>query len=61
VRNNVGKLKGNIALIAGGACGTGLGMATQFANDGPYVFITGRRDPELAAAVSRCGLQTHSA
>ena len=49
------KLKGKIALITGGNSGIGLATAKQFVNEGAYVFITGRRDPELAAAVKEIG------
>src|SRR5436190_6558184 len=49
------KLKGKIALITGGSTGIGLATAKQFANEGAYVFITGRRDAELARAVKEIG------
>jgi NAD(P)-dependent dehydrogenase (short-subunit alcohol dehydrogenase family) len=49
------KLEGKIALITGGNSGIGLATAKQFVNQGAYVFITGRRDPELAAAVNEIG------
>jgi NAD(P)-dependent dehydrogenase (short-subunit alcohol dehydrogenase family) len=51
----IGKLEGKIALITGGNSGIGLATAKQFVNEGAYVFITGRREPELAAAVKEIG------
>src|SRR3989449_8227753 len=51
----MGKLEGKIALITGGNSGIGLATAKQFVNEGAYVFITGRRDQELAAAVKEIG------
>ena len=51
----MGKLEEKIALITGGNSGIGLATAKQFVNEGAYVFITGRRDPELAAAVKEIG------
>jgi NAD(P)-dependent dehydrogenase (short-subunit alcohol dehydrogenase family) len=51
----MGKLEGKIALITGGNSGIGLATAKEFVNEGAYVFITGRRDPELAAAVREIG------
>src|SRR5258708_10515949 len=47
----MGKVGGEIELITGGNSGIGLGTARQFVKEGAYTFITGRRDPELAAAV----------
>jgi NAD(P)-dependent dehydrogenase (short-subunit alcohol dehydrogenase family) len=49
------KLEGKIALITGGNSGIGLATAKQFVNEGAHVFITGRRDLELAAAVNEIG------
>src|SRR6267143_1848804 len=49
------KLEGKIALITGGNSGIGLATAKQFVDEGAHVFITGRRDPELAAAVNEIG------
>src|SRR5258707_15449651 len=46
----MGELEGKIALVSGGNSGIGLASAKEFVNEGAYVFITGRRDPELAAA-----------
>jgi NAD(P)-dependent dehydrogenase (short-subunit alcohol dehydrogenase family) len=44
----VDELEVKIALITGGNSGLGLATAKQFVNEGAYVFITGRREPELA-------------
>jgi NAD(P)-dependent dehydrogenase (short-subunit alcohol dehydrogenase family) len=52
---SMGKLEGKIALITGGTSGIGLATAKQFVSEGAYVFITGRREPELAAAVKEIG------
>ena len=49
------KLEGKIALITGGNSGIGLATAKQFVNEGAYVFITGRREPELADSVKQIG------
>jgi NAD(P)-dependent dehydrogenase (short-subunit alcohol dehydrogenase family) len=51
----MGKLEGKIALVTGGNSGIGLATAKQFVNEGAYVFITGRREAELAAAVKVIG------
>jgi len=51
----MGKLEGKIALVTGGNGGIGLATAKQFVNEGAYVFITGRREAELAAAVKEIG------
>jgi NAD(P)-dependent dehydrogenase (short-subunit alcohol dehydrogenase family) len=51
----MGKLEGKIALVTGGNSGIGLATAKQFVNEGAYVFITGRRDSELARAAREIG------
>jgi NAD(P)-dependent dehydrogenase (short-subunit alcohol dehydrogenase family) len=51
----VGKLEGKIALVTGGSSGIGLATAKRFVAEGAYVFVTGRRDAELAAAVKEIG------
>jgi NAD(P)-dependent dehydrogenase (short-subunit alcohol dehydrogenase family) len=52
---DMGKLDGKIALITGGNSGIGLATAKRFVNEGAYVFITGRREAELAAAIKQIG------
>ena len=49
------KLEGKVAVITGGNSGIGLATAQQFVSDGAYVFITGRRQSELDAAVNQIG------
>jgi NAD(P)-dependent dehydrogenase (short-subunit alcohol dehydrogenase family) len=48
----MGKLDGKIALVTGGSSGIGLATAKRFVDEGAYVFITGRREAELTAAVT---------
>jgi NAD(P)-dependent dehydrogenase (short-subunit alcohol dehydrogenase family) len=51
----MGRLEGKIALVTGGNSGIGLATAKRFVSEGAYVFITGRRDTELTAAVKEIG------
>jgi len=51
----MGKLDGKIALISGGSSGIGLATAKRFVEEGAFVFITGRREAELNAAVEDIG------
>ena len=49
------KHEGRIALITGGTSGIGLATAQRLALEGATVVVTGRRQPELDAAVQRIG------
>jgi NAD(P)-dependent dehydrogenase (short-subunit alcohol dehydrogenase family) len=51
----VGKLDGKIAVITGANSGIGLASAQRFAQEGARVFMTGRRQQELDAAVAAVG------
>jgi NAD(P)-dependent dehydrogenase (short-subunit alcohol dehydrogenase family) len=52
---NSNKLAGKIALVTGGTSGLGLATAKRFIAEGAHVFITGRRQAELDAAVRDLG------
>jgi NAD(P)-dependent dehydrogenase (short-subunit alcohol dehydrogenase family) len=49
------KLEGKVALVTGGNSGIGLATAKRFVAEGAYVFVTGRRQTELDAAVEAIG------
>ena len=51
----MGRLDGKIALITGGSEGMGFDTAKAFLGEGAFVFITGRRKPELEKAVRELG------
>jgi NAD(P)-dependent dehydrogenase (short-subunit alcohol dehydrogenase family) len=51
----MGKLDAKVALITGGSSGIGLATAHEFVKEGAFVFVTGRREAELAAAVAEIG------
>jgi NAD(P)-dependent dehydrogenase (short-subunit alcohol dehydrogenase family) len=55
IQKVMGKLQGKIALVTGGNSGIGLATAKEFVKEGAYVFITGRREKELDAAVKQIG------
>lgn len=52
------KLAGKIALVTGGNSGIGLATAQRFVAEGAFVFVTGRRQAELDAAVQQLGNQS---
>lgn len=49
------KLKNKVAVITGGSSGIGLATAKRFVAEGAYVFITGRRQSQLDAALKEIG------
>src|ERR1700749_4381089 len=49
------KLEGKVAVITGGNSGIGLATAQRFVAEGAFVYITGRRQSELDAAVKQIG------
>jgi NAD(P)-dependent dehydrogenase (short-subunit alcohol dehydrogenase family) len=51
----MGKLDGKVAVVTGGNSGIGFATAQRFVAEGAYVFITGRRQSELDAAVKQIG------
>ena len=51
----MGKLEGKVAVVTGGSSGMALASAKRFVEEGAYVFITGRRQEALDAAVKLIG------
>ncbi|MDP4004783.1 SDR family NAD(P)-dependent oxidoreductase [Methylobacterium sp. NEAU K] len=53
------RLSGKIAVVTGANSGIGLATAKRFASEGARVFMTGRRQAELDAAVREIGSTAH--
>ena len=55
MEQQLNRLQGKVAVITGGSSGIGFATAEQFVTEGAYVYITGRREKELNAAVAKIG------
>ena len=51
----MGQFDGKTALVTGGTSGIGLAAARRLASEGAYVFLTGRRQAAIDAAVTAIG------
>ncbi|WP_181787533.1 SDR family NAD(P)-dependent oxidoreductase [Streptomyces phytophilus] len=51
----MGQLEGRTSVVTGGGTGIGLATAVRLADEGSYVFVTGRREAQLEAAVNTIG------
>jgi NAD(P)-dependent dehydrogenase (short-subunit alcohol dehydrogenase family) len=49
------RLDGKVSLVTGGTSGIGLAAANALAKEGAHVYVTGRRERELATAVREIG------
>jgi len=54
----MGQLADKTAVVTGGSSGIGLAVAQRLAAEGAHVFVTGRREEELDAAVETIGSAT---
>ena len=50
-----GKLENKVAVVTGGSTGIGFATAKRFVAEGAFVFLTGRRAPELNRAAEMLG------
>jgi NAD(P)-dependent dehydrogenase (short-subunit alcohol dehydrogenase family) len=51
----MGRLEGKVAVVTGANSGIGLASAKRFAQEGARLFVMGRRQAELDAAVREIG------
>ncbi len=51
----MGRLQGKTAVVTGGGSGIGLGAAKRFVEEGAFVYLFGRRQAALDAAVTQLG------
>lgn len=58
--NHIARLNGKTAVITGGATGIGLAAARRFIEEGAFVFVFGRRQAALDAAVAELGPQARA-
>lgn len=56
----MGKLEGKTAVVTGGASGIGFAMSKRFVAEGAFVYIFGRRQDALDAALGELGPQARS-
>src|ERR1700754_1744241 len=49
------RLQGKTAVVTGGGTGIGLGAAKRFVDEGAFVYLFGRRQEPLDAAVAKLG------